>query len=396
MRLAKLFAVMLAASAALAARAVAMEATLEVDAGDADRSETPVAALIALPAELQGADLEEVAVQLEGPGGTLPGQLLPAAQEGKAELWFLVSLGKGQRATYKATIRTGEPKGKTFAFDHEKGHHLDLLFDGRKITRFMTEFDPDNRFPTAKPFTHVFDAAGEYVITSPGGSPYPHHRGIFLGYKVGVDGKRYDFWHVRNVWQRCEEIQSTHAGPVLGRMTALVTWEIKEDTPVVSEQRTLTVYRQSKPEVLLDFVAELRSTAGDLDLGGDPEHAGCQFRPHFDVAKNKKETQYVYPPDMHPRKTKDMPWAAIQFMLRDARFNVAHLNHPSNPEGTVYSAYRDYGRFGAFPRTKLPEGQTLTLRYRIFVRQGEEPLTVEECQSLHKDFVDPPEVTVGK
>jgi len=387
----------LAALAVLALPARAAEVTLEVDAGDCDRLETPVCVPISLPA----APGPDAVVEVEGPWGKVPGQLVPGPQKGSTMLAWVVSLKKGQKATCKATIRKGQPPEPRFVFQDTRGDHLDLLFGGRKVTRFMYAFDPDpkKRFATAKPFTHVFDAKGENLITSPGGNPYPHHRGIFLGYKVGTpDRKRHDFWHVRNVWQRVDKPIATTAGPVLGQMTAEVLWEAAKDKPIVAEQRTITVYRQSKPELLLDFVSTLRSKAGDLDLGGDPEHAGCQYRPHFDVAKpeNKKNTKYLFPPGMKPGRggTKDMPWAAEQYTLGGSAFEVAHLNHPDNPKGTVYSAYRDYGRFGAFPRTTLKAGESLTLRYRIYVREAPDALTVEEVQRLYNDFAHPPKVTV--
>ncbi len=388
---------LLAALAMLALPARAVEVTLEVEAGDSDRVETPVCAPIALPAA-PGAD---VAVEVEGPGGKVPGQLVPGAEKGSTMLAWLVSLKKGEKATYKARIEKGEaPKG--FAFEDAKDDHLDLLFAGRKVTRFMCRFtdDPDKgkRFPDAKPFTHVFDAKGEDVVTSPGGQPYPHHRGIFLGYKVKLpNGPTYDFWHVQNVWQRLDKFAQQAAGPVLGRMTALVNWDDPKGEPVLVEERTITVYRQSKPEVLLDFVATLASKMGDLELGGDPEHAGCQYRAHFDVgtAENKKNTKYAFPPEMKPGGggTKDMPWAAVQYTLRGSKFEVAHLNHPENPKGAIYSAYRDYARFGSFAPAKLPAGQPLTLRHRIFVREAPDALTQAEVQRLYDDFAKPPKVT---
>ena len=386
-------AALLGMAAMLAAPAAAETIVLEVDAGQFDRVETPVCAEVAT--DIAPGD---AVVEVKGPDGTVPGQLAPGAAKDKATLWWIVSLKKGQKATYTATVTKGKPAPKGFAFDDTKDDHLDLLFAGRKVTRFMYVFDPDpkKRFATAKPFTHVFDAKGEKVITSPGGNPYPHHRGIFLGYKVKAAGKSYDFWHVRNVWQRLEKFAGLQAGPVLGRMTGIIHWEPKADTPVVIEERAITVYGQSKPVVLLDFVSTLRSAGGEVDLGGDPEHAGCQFRPHFDVNKRGKETKYVHPPGMKPggKGTKDMPWSSVSYALGESRFNVAHLNHPANPKGTIYSAYRTYGRFGAFVKAKLPADKTLTLRYRIFVREGPDALTVEEVQRLHADFATPPAVTV--
>ena len=387
---------------AVGSPARAWQVVLEVKAGDAERLETPVCALVSPPPDLAKLPPSQLAVEVQGPAGKVPGQLVRAQEAGKWQLWWLVSLKPDQSATYTATISRGKQPPGGFIFKDTPGDHLDLLLGGRRVTRFMYAFhyDPNanKRFPTAKPFTHVFDSRGERVITSPGGQPYPHHRGIFLGYKVRTpDGKRYDFWHVRSVWQRVEKLTNLQAGPVLGRMTAIVKWEIKPDTPVITEERTITVYRQREPVVLLDFVARLRSEVGDLDLGGDPEHAGCQFRPHPEVAKRGRETRYLLPPGMKPgsRGTKDIPWAANSFALGQSRFNVLHMNHPDNPKGTIYSAYRPYGRFGAFAPTKLPAGKTLTLRYRIFVREGADaPITVEEAQRLWNDFAHPPVVVV--
>jgi hypothetical protein len=370
----------------------AFEVSLEVEAGESDRVETPVAAPIMLPAS-PGPD---VAVEVEGPGGKVPGQLVPGAEKGYTLLVWLVSLKKGEKATYKARIEKGDALPKGFAFQDDKGKQLDLSFDGRKVTRFMYEFNPDPklRFPTAKPFTHVFDAKGERLITSPGGEPFPHHRGIYIGWNVTKlpDGKSYDFWHVRAVWQRVEKPIATLAGPVLGRMTAEVNWELPDGKPAIIEERTITVYRQTKPELLLDFVSTLRSQVGEVTLGGDPEHAGCQFRAHPDVNKLQAETKYVLPPNAKEgtKGTLDMPWASMSFKLGDQRFTVAHLNHPENPKGTVYSANRKYGRFGAFPKAILRADQPLTFRYRYYVREAPEPLTVEEVQRLHDDFARPP------
>lgn len=375
--------------------AMAGKVVLEVDAGDSGRVETPVCAEVAcdVPAG-------EAVVEIEGPGGKLPAQLLPAAEKGKASLCWIVSLQKGRKATYTATISKGKPAGKGFAFQDEKGKHLDLLFDGRKVTRLMYAFDPDpkKRFPTAKPFTHVFDAAGQKIITSPGAQPYPHHRGIFIGWsrtKV-AGGKSYGFWGMGRTWQRVEKFTARQAGPVLGRMAASILWEAKQDTPVLTEERTITVFRRAKAELLLEFLTTLRTPGPDVSLGGDPEHAGCQFRAHPEVAKNQQHTRYLLRAGMKEgrRGTLDMPWACMSFKLGESRFNVAHLNHPDNPKGTVYSANRRYGRFGAFPTATVKADKPLTLRYRIFVREGAEPLTVDEIDRLHADFTTPPKVTV--
>ena len=97
---------------------------------------------------------------------------------------------------------------------------------------------------------------------------------------------------------------------------------------------------------------------------------------------------------LYMKGTPDMPWASVSFYLNGSRFNVAELNAPENPKGTIFSANRDYGRFGAFPKTELKADQPLTLRYRFFVREGQDALTADEVQRLFDDFAKLPKVTV--
>ncbi len=64
-----------------------------------------------------------------------------------------------------------------------------------------------------------------------------------------------------------------------------------------------------------------------------------------------------------------------------------------NPKPTIYSAYRDYGRFGAFFKKKIAADETLTLRYRIRVSQGKLPGR-RELADRYSAFVDGSKVEV--
>ncbi|MEY4482606.1 MAG: hypothetical protein RL693_58, partial [Verrucomicrobiota bacterium] len=43
------------------------------------------------------------------------------------------------------------------------------------------------------------------------------------------------------------------------------------------------------------------------------------------------------------------------------------------PKGARISAYRDYGRFGSFFKATIPKGETLTLKVRFLIAEGEMP-----------------------
>jgi hypothetical protein len=299
---------------------------------------------------------------------------------------------------------------KGFSWHDKEGEYIDLFFAGRKVTRYMYAHDTSSAqrtFETYKPFLHVFDELGQDVLTNgPDGVnqylskriKYPHHRGVFMGWnKLTFEGKRYDLWHMKKAHQVHQEFLTLTAGPVLASSVALVHWNDEEGEPIIAERRRTTVYAQSDPTViLLDFDTKLRAVRGDVYLDGDPEHAGFQFRAHNDVAAGGADAKarYLFHEDgIDAHRDKDLPWVAMSFGLRGRNYSVLHMDHPENARPTIYSAYRDYGRFGAFFKQKMDAGRTLKLRYRIWV--GKETTSERRrLASAYSAFVDCPAVEV--
>ena len=286
----------------------------------------------------------------------------------------------------------------TFSWQDKKGEYLDLLFDGKKVTRYMYAHDTSTEqrtFETYKPFHHVYDAEGNRLTNGPDGvNPYPkkgilypHHRGIFIGWnRLTFEGRRYDLWHMKEVHQVHQRFLELEAGPDMARSTALIHWNAPDGKPILVEHRRITVHRQSDPAVvLLDFQTEMRAVRGNVMLDGDPEHAGVQYRSHNAVAaggKDGKATYLFHKDGIDPKKDRDMPWVAMSYGLDSGRYVVQHMNHPINPKQTIYSAYRDYGRFGAFFKKEIPQDTGLTLFYRIIVSRGDMP----DRQTLAKRY----------
>ncbi|MCK4294790.1 MAG: PmoA family protein [Planctomycetes bacterium] len=403
----------------LGAMSQAEQLHLKVSPPKMDCVDVPVHAGIELAESLAEVPAGEIAVTLKQTsrdrariyGKLMPGQLIKTGA-GKAELWWIApSLRKadGQTAWTAVVKRGEEPDKEVFSWQDNKGEYLDLLFDGRKITRYMYAYDTSNAqrgFETYKPFHHVFDAQGENLLTNgPDGMHpylkdkilYPHHRGIFIGWsKLAFGGRTYGFWGMGGgVAQRHVKFLELTAGPVLARSKALIHWNDKNGEPIIAEERQATVFRQSDPTILLlDFRTELKAVRGEVLLNGDPEHAGFQYRAHNDVAAGDKEVKATYlfhEEDINPKEDKDLPWVAMSYGLNARRYSVLHTNHPDNPKATVYSAYRDYGRFGAFFKETINSGETLTLRYRIWVAEGQMPER-QICAGKYSTFVDCPMV----
>jgi len=327
--------------------------------------------------------------------------------DGGPELhWVMPQAAAGQAVICIATPAVGTA-GKVFTTKDTAGKHMDILFDGRPVTRYMYESDittPAKTHETYKVYNHVFNAEGTDVITKGQGGTFTHHRGIFIGYSKTVAGKdKMDLWHMKPAHARHEHRKfiTQTAGPALARTTMEIDWTNKDHKAIMTEQRQITVYAQPNPAIMLmDFTSTFTAGEADITLGGDPEHAGCQYRPHNDVTKNKGElaTKYQFYKASITSKAqfeKDMPWACMSYSLKGKRYNVQHMAHPTLPKGNVYSAYRDYGRFGSFCVTKIAAGKTVTLRYRYYVGTGDLPDPATPT-ARYAAFAAPPTVEIVK
>lgn len=293
--------------------------------------------------------------------------------------------------------------GAGFSWKDTEGKYLDLLYNGRKVTRYMYDYDESSAqrtFETYKVLHHVFDAKGDKLLTNgpDGVNPYsksvkyPHHRGIFIGWsKLQFEGKSYDTWHMtKGVRQVHQKFLEQKADVNKAFSTALIHWKNGAGKVMVEEKRTTTVYRPvGSTIVMLDFDTQLKAVNGEVYLDGDPEHAGFQYRPHNDVSKGPAQdrAKYLFHKEgINPKKDKDLPWVAMVYGLNGKRYSVLYMNHPQNPKGAVYSAYRDYGRFGSFFKKTIEAGKTLTLHYRIIVMQSEMPAR-QVLENLYQAYI---------
>lgn len=282
----------------------------------------------------------------------------------------------------------------------QQGEHLDVLRDGKVIARYMYAYDnsaKDKLGLTYKPYLHVFDAEGKAPITKGPGGGFTHHRGIFIGWnKLTVAGQVVDRWHMKGGEQIHKKFIAMKDG--VG-FTSLVEWTAADPKVLLEEERTFNFLPAPAPAyALIEMTSKLKAVAGETKFDGDPEHAGLQFRPANEV--DPKATEYVYPKEnADAHKDRDYPWVGETFTLNGKPYSVVYLNHPSNPQGAAFSAYRNYGRFGGFFKTAIPKDATLTLRVRFLVAEGAMP-SPEFIQKAYNEFAgtnDPtPKVTVKK
>jgi len=272
------------------------------------------------------------------------------------------------------------------------GKGLAVAKDGKPVAHFV--FGEGQK----KPFLHVYGKEGE-LLTNPGAGPdgkdfgrFPHHRGIYIGWRVISGGAQYDLWHIhKGEIMRVKEIKSAKASSSGVTIVADIEWRTgkvgKEDVLLLAETRTLTISKTGDI-TQVDFHTKLTADR-DLTLGGDLQHAGCHFRAHTEVAnKTSKFTSYLWEPKGKVAGngkvlSKEWKWNRLQFMIGKNWYSATQFNAPNQPVEEL--SWRDYGRFGFFFKKNLKKGETQKLNYRFHIAPSEQPALESFPPQVSKD-----------
>ncbi len=300
-----------------------------------------------------------------------------------------------------------------FAWTDTEGQHLELTHDGKPVARYVyeaiDESTPERREETFKPFCHLYfhqwNHYGNLLTKGPGGK-FTHHRGVFYGFNqisytdaAGKHHEKVDTWHCRKAHQIHRRFTAQEADAKSAHFTSEIDWIGDDGVPFATEARTMR-FSLSGPDVVVDFESTLKPQVAELRLDGDPQHAGFHFRAHNDVHDLTQNATYYIRPGSGVGKpgaainwseksdneqTRDLPWKAMCFTLRDTQVTVAYLDHPGNPK-PARASERQYGRFGTYFATTVTKDKPLTVRYRLVVHPGEYK-TPEEVAKLSEGYL---------
>jgi Methane oxygenase PmoA len=294
-----------------------------------------------------------------------------------------------------------------FEWKDAEGEHPVLTYGGKTVLEYVRPtFDPklsgdkkDGALtnPTIKVYHHLYDESGKVRLTNGPEGMYPHHRGIFFGFNnISYDGKKADIWHCRTGESERHVATISHeANADLGRHKVKVTWNGQDGKVFATEERQLTV-RPGKPGWLIDFASTVTTDLDKVRLDGDPQHAGFHFRANVEVEKTKNETYFLRPDGKGENgkevnwepKGKTGPvnraWTAMSYVIDGKRYTTVYLDHPDNPKEARQSE-RTYGRVGTYFEYDLTKDKPLTVKYRLWVVEGE--VTAEQCEEQSKAFV---------
>ena len=391
-------------------------ATAVISSGKFDRKNAVIKTTIILDAN----DLRDV-VLVDRDGNRIFGQVsksnaLAITKPRQKLLTFVLPELKAEQYRRYDIYPVNAERDVPFKWHDDVSTQSELQFDGKGVLRYMYEALDDateqRRQETYKTYHHVFSPDGSELLTKGPGGRFPHHRGIFYGFnRITYDDQKADTWHCGDgASQRQAADPVNSSGYVFGRDVNAISWHGRDGAPFAHELRQLTAFKIDG-NTLIEFESLLQSTGPKIQLDGDPQHAGVQFRASQRVDdESKAKTIYIRPdgvgrlagfrnwsdkPDeTRPNKNHiNLPFNTMCFSIGDKRYSCCYVDDPKNPKPARFSE-RDYGRFGSYFTYELTKANPLHVRYRFWIQEGE--MTVDQCERLVLDVSNPVKVEVER
>lgn len=233
---------------------------------------------------------------------------------------------------------------------------------------------------------------------------HPHHRSLYVAFGE-VNGV--DVWAepphpntgriVHQGWDFVGE------GPVAARLSERLHWIDGQGTPLLGEQREITLYA-TRAVRLLDLTIALTPARGAVLFGDTKEGGPLALRVASPLeGKRGGLIQNAEGGRREPETWgKRAPWVDYSGTLNAATVGVAIMDHPTSFRHPTYWHVRDYGLFAANPfglsaftgdaRQRgdyiLPPGETLHFQYRVCLHSGD--ADAAHVADHYHNFANPP------
>lgn len=253
--------------------------------------------------------------------------------------------------------------------------------------RTMTPaYDEANRDETCKVFSHLIGLNNETVLTKGSGGKYPHHRGLFIGWReTEVGEKTYDTWAMKNAHQTATGVLD--AG--LNMDGYEISWLGDDGMLILEENRMLRLVADAAGVRQVDFMSTLVARDKPVKLRGDLQHAGMQVRLANEISEHEDTTEYILPEgakELDDDKVVGAWWVGVNVDIAGKRHGVMHMTPPTHPTGEPIYSIRRYARFGAFFEPDIEAGKGLNLLFRV--AWTDHALDREACQKLYDAFAE--------
>jgi hypothetical protein len=236
---------------------------------------------------------------------------------------------------------------------------------------------------------------------------HPHHRSLWFAHG-NVNGV--DFWAEAGSFAGKAPKQPVGAiehvkvlameqDKESGTLKTSQKWTAPDGTVPLTSVQTLRVYAGPQTERMLDF--EVTLTAGDKDaVFGDTKEGSAALRiaesMRYTVGKaTKGEGHLLNDSGVNTDKIwgQHSKWVTMAGPIAGKPYAITFMEHPSNFRHPTRWHARDYGLFAANPFCEadmdkakpkgsgdftLKAGQSITLKYRILITQGDETAVKQE------------------
>jgi len=213
---------------------------------------------------------------------------------------------------------------------------------------------------------------------------HPHHRGLWFGHG-SVNGT--DFWLEGDKSGKVVQKSSTQdISPTVAVLQNQNDWTTADGKLVCQDERTILFWAMSNPRVM-DFFITIKATQGPVVFGDTKEGTMALRTPKWMTVK--AGTGHIENSEAYRDKDawgKRAKWVDYYGASPTGKtIGVAILEYADNFRFPTYWHARDYGLFAANPfgikdftgdKTQkgdytIPKGQSLTLKYRIIVHEGD-------------------------
>jgi hypothetical protein len=254
----------------------------------------------------------------------------------------------------------------------EIGNRIDITINGRFFTSYY--FSENEKYPFFFPVNGPKTGSS---VTSMRNGEYPHHSSLFFGCDR-VNGGNY--------WQEgLERGRIVSSGARIAEQDSLhviiadeCTWKRPDAPSPIRDFRTITIKAPREGLYQIDFVIMLEMLE-DVTIE-KTNHSLFSARMDPDLSVKFGGTMVNAEGGSGEKETfgKPSPWMDYFGKRGDTFEGLAILQHPGNPDYPAPWFTRDYGFFSPtmlyWPSddkaTKLAKGESITLRYRVLVHEG--------------------------
>lgn len=301
--------------------------------------------------------------------------------------WFVTWIAIVLPVALAAAAFSAEAAEKTAGVEVQRAAHgATVLVDGELFTQYRIDSGPKpicwpvlshtgKRVTRAHPME---DVTGER-------QDHKHHRSWWFTHG---DVNGVDFWSEGEKSGTIvhREFLALESGSQQGRIRTRNDWLTPDGTKICEDERELRIHYRRDARVA-DFDITLKATEGPVTFGDTKEGMmGVRVATSMDV-DSQLGGQIVNSRGQRDKAAwgQQAEWVDYVGPVGDETLGVAILNHPTSFRFPTYWHVRTYGLFAANPfglhdfkgsdevdgSHTIPEGESITFRYRIFIHSGD-------------------------